>query len=158
MQKKKKNADDCEQSYIPFSLLRLSPQWNFLTGCASQKFRCRLRHLRSNLTLLVHCKSHCSISYWISAPHELLPVLREYHLQSALLPNNVELHIAADSVCYSVRSSRICLYRADGNMYHFHRGAHHTKMRPPLTLTNEDDEHLRTFTVSVLLCDAANEQ
>uniref|UniRef100_A0A0M3HU00 Anti_prolifrtn domain-containing protein n=1 Tax=Ascaris lumbricoides TaxID=6252 RepID=A0A0M3HU00_ASCLU len=66
---------------------------------------------------------------------------------SALLPNNVQLHITADSVCYSVRSSRICLYRADGNMYHFHRGAHHTKMRPPLTLTNEDDEDLRKFTL-----------
>uniref|UniRef100_A0A9J2Q8M4 Anti-proliferative protein domain-containing protein n=1 Tax=Ascaris lumbricoides TaxID=6252 RepID=A0A9J2Q8M4_ASCLU len=77
---------------------------------------------------------------------------------SALLPNNVQLHITADSVCYSVRSSRICLYRADGNMYHFHRGAHHTKMRPPLTLTNEDDEDLRKFTVSMHLCDTANDQ
>lgn len=70
----------------------------------------------------------------------------------------MQLHITADSVCYSVRSSRICLYRADGNMYHFHRGAHHTKMRPPLTLTNEDDEDLRKFTVSMHLCDTANDQ
>ncbi|EFO27366.1 hypothetical protein LOAG_01109 [Loa loa] len=53
---------------------------------------------------------------------------------SALLPNAVQLHINEGMVSYSFRNNVICLYRSDGNMYHFHRRAYHTHLRPPITI------------------------
>lgn len=61
-------------------------------------------------------------------------------LQSALLPNAVKLHISEGTVSYSSQSNMVCLYRSDGNMYHLHRRAHHTHLRPPITvLTDQND-------------------
>ncbi|VDM98189.1 unnamed protein product [Onchocerca ochengi] len=58
---------------------------------------------------------------------------------SALLPNAVQLHINEGMVSYSFRSNLICLYRSDGNMYHLHRRAHHTHLRPPITTVTDQD-------------------
>ncbi|KAM3727607.1 Protein Tob1 [Dirofilaria immitis] len=58
---------------------------------------------------------------------------------SALLPNAVKLHISEGMVSYSFRSNLICLYRSDGNMYHLHRRAHHTHLRPPITILMGQD-------------------
>ncbi|VDO35419.1 unnamed protein product [Brugia timori] len=60
---------------------------------------------------------------------------------SALLPNAVQLHISEGMVSYSFRNNLICLYRSDGNMYHYHRRAYHTQLRPPITIFMEDDDH-----------------
>ncbi|KAL3990921.1 BTG family protein [Acanthocheilonema viteae] len=59
---------------------------------------------------------------------------------SELLPNAVQLHISEGTVSYSFRSNVICLYRSDGNMYHLHRRAHHTHLRPPLTIFMDHDD------------------
>ncbi|OZC04930.1 BTG family protein, partial [Onchocerca flexuosa] len=59
---------------------------------------------------------------------------------SALLPNAVQLHINEGMVSYSFRSNLICLYRSDGNMYHLHRRAHHTHLRPPITTVTDQDD------------------
>uniref|UniRef100_A0A0R3S093 Ras-associating domain-containing protein n=1 Tax=Elaeophora elaphi TaxID=1147741 RepID=A0A0R3S093_9BILA len=61
---------------------------------------------------------------------------------SALLPNAVQLHISEGTVSYSFRSNVICLYRSDGNMYHFHRRAHNTNLRPPITILMDDNQKI----------------
>ncbi|VDK68716.1 unnamed protein product [Litomosoides sigmodontis] len=63
---------------------------------------------------------------------------------SALLPSAVQLHISDGAVSYSFRSNVICLYRSDGNMYHLYRRAHHTHLRPAITLMIDHDNH-KTF-------------
>ncbi|VDM20708.1 unnamed protein product [Wuchereria bancrofti] len=60
---------------------------------------------------------------------------------SALLPNAVQLHISEGMVSYSFRNNLICLYRSDGNMYHYHRRAYHIQLRPPITVFMEHDDH-----------------
>nr|CDP93471.1 Bm1227 [Brugia malayi] len=66
---------------------------------------------------------------------------------SALLPNVVQLHISEGTVSYSFRNNLICLYRSDGNMYHYHPRAYHTQLRPPIIIFMEDDDHkiFKTF-------------